>query len=186
MMALAKEIKQLTPDVVVNKRFGAQMYQTIKERLALVGREEGIAFGFESRTGDTRDSHRLIQLGKAKGGDAQDRVVARLFRLYFEEDGDITSRDALAAAAADAGLDRAEAADWLDAGRGGAEVDAEVEEAYARGIHGVPHFTINGRYEVEGAQDPQVFLEHFAKIKAGQREPQEASGPACTPGGVQC
>lgn len=124
------------------QRFGPERLAAMQQRLTLMGREEGINFGFGGKIGNTRDSHRLIQLGKTKGNDVENRVVLELFKSYFEEDGDITSHDTLIAAAEKAGLDRAETKDWLETGKGGKEVDEEVEEAYAKDIHGVPHFTI--------------------------------------------
>ncbi|KAI5863646.1 DSBA oxidoreductase [Durotheca rogersii] len=149
------------------QRFGADRVAAMQQRLTLIGREEGITFSFAGKLGNTRDSHRVIQLGKTKGPDAESRVVLELFRSYFEGDGDITSHDTLIAAAEKAGIDRAEVKDWLDSGKGGPEVDREVQEAYANDIHGVPHYTIQGKYEVDGAQDPQAFLEAFAKARQG-------------------
>ncbi|KAI2616866.1 DSBA oxidoreductase [Hypoxylon sp. NC1633] len=147
------------------QRFGPDRLAAMQQRLTLMGREEGIAFGFNGKIGNTRDSHRLIQLGKTKGPDTENRVVLELFKSYFEADGDITSHDTLLAAAEKAGLDKDEVKDWLETGKGGKEVDKEVDEAYAKGIHGVPHFTIQGKYDVDGAQDPQAFLEVFARAK---------------------
>ena len=167
----------------------------MEQRLVAVGRAEGIAFGFDSTTGNTRDSHRLIEFGRQRGGadgQAQDRIVSALFRMYFEQDGDITSREALLGAAGAAGFDRADARAWLESDAGGPEVDAAVQRAYADGIHGVPNFTINDKYQVDGAQDPEVFLAHFAKIKkaAGAADGQSqatngSANPSCAPGG-QC
>ncbi|KAI1503998.1 DSBA oxidoreductase [Biscogniauxia marginata] len=150
------------------QRFGPDRLQAIFERLTAIGGEEGINFGFAGRIGNTRDSHRLIQLGKTKGAEAENRVVLELFRSYFEGEGDITSHDTLVAAAEKAGLDPAEARDWLASGKGGAEVDAEVREANAKGIHGVPNFTIQGKHVVDGAQDAQVFMAEFARIKEAE------------------
>lgn len=147
------------------QRFGAERHVALLQRLALMGHQEGINFSFESKTGNTRDSHRLIQLGKTKGNEIENRVVLELFKSYFEGDGDITSHDTLIAAAEKAGLDKAEAKDWLASDKGGKEVDSEVQEAYAKDIHGVPHFTIQGKYEIDGAQDSQAFLEAFAKAR---------------------
>ncbi|KAH9993465.1 DSBA oxidoreductase [Xylariaceae sp. FL0662B] len=149
------------------QKFGPERVQAIKQRLATVGAEQGINFRFEGKMGNTRDSHRLIRLGKTKGEDVQNRVVAELFKEYFEGTGDITSHDTMIAAAGRAGLDKDEAKDWLETDKGGKEVDAEVEQAYAKNIHGVPHFTIQGQYEVDGAQDAQAFLDAFAKAKNG-------------------
>jgi predicted DsbA family dithiol-disulfide isomerase len=67
----------------------------------------------------------------------------------------------------------------LKSDKGGDEVDVEVEEARRLGISGVPNFTINGRYEVGGAQDPGVFLRLFEKIKAGEKTDKVASGEGC-------
>ncbi|KAI1344419.1 DSBA-like thioredoxin domain-containing protein [Xylariaceae sp. FL0016] len=147
------------------QRFGMDRVEGMQQRLTTIGREEGINFSFSSRIGNTRDSHRLIQLGKTKGAGVENRVVLELFKSYFEGNGDITSHEMLLAAAQKAGLQGAEVQDWLETGKGGAEVDKEVEEAYALGIHGVPNFTIQGKHVVDGAQDVQVFLQEFARIK---------------------
>ncbi|KAI5921978.1 DSBA-like thioredoxin domain-containing protein [Camillea tinctor] len=152
----------------IAERFGAERLQGIHERLSAIGREEGINFSFAGRLGNTRDSHRLIQLGKTKGHEVENRVVLELFRSYFEGEGDITSHDTLVAAGEKAGLRAAEVREWLASGKGGAEVDAEVLEANIKGIHGVPNFTIQGTHVVDGAQDAQVFMAEFAKIKEAE------------------
>ncbi|KAI0599717.1 DSBA-like thioredoxin domain-containing protein [Biscogniauxia sp. FL1348] len=150
------------------ERFGTDRLQAIHQRLTAIGREEGIAFRFAGRIGNTRDSHRLIQLGKTKGHEVENRVVLELFQAYFEGDGDITSHDTLVAAGEKAGLRAAEVREWLTSGKGGTEVDAEVLEANIRGIHGVPNFIIQGTHVVDGAQDSQVFMAEFAKIKEAE------------------
>ncbi|KAI1808565.1 DSBA oxidoreductase [Daldinia bambusicola] len=149
------------------QRFGADRLEAMQKRLELIGREEGINFSFKGKIGNTRDSHRLIQLGKTKGNDVESRVVLELFKTYFEGEGDITSHDTLIDAAEKAGLDKAEVKDWLSSDKGGKEVDEEVQQAYARDIHGVPHFTIQDKYIIGGAEDPQTFLEAFARAKKG-------------------
>jgi predicted DsbA family dithiol-disulfide isomerase len=147
------------------ERFGVERLGFIQSRLKSMGDQEGINFSFKGKVGNTRDSHRLIQLGKTKGNETENRVVLELFKSYFEGTGDITSWDMLTEAAEKAGIDRQEAKTWLEAGDGGKQVDAEVDQAYARNIHGVPHFTIQGKYEVDGAQDPQAFIEAFAQAR---------------------
>lgn len=137
----------------------------IFERLSQVGRSEGINFKFGGKTGNTRDSHRLVQLGKTKSPEMQTRVVEELFAAYFENERDITSHEVLREAALRAGLEKSEIEDWLNSDKGGKEVDKEVEEAKQGRISGVPNFTINGQYEVGGAQDSAVFLKLFEQIK---------------------
>jgi predicted DsbA family dithiol-disulfide isomerase len=150
------------------QRFGPERTRMIWERLATIGRNDGIAFKFGGRTGNTRDSHRLIQLGLTKGRDVQARVVEELFKAYFENEGDITDPSVLKAAGVKAGLDEGEVKSWLDSDKGGKEVDEEVEEAQSRYISGVPNFTVAGRYQLEGAQDPEAFLQVFEAVVASK------------------
>ena len=109
--------------------------------LARLGKQVGIEFAFGGKTGNTRDSHRMIQLAKTKGPEMQTKVVEQLFNSYFEENEDITDREVLIARAVKAGLDEAEARGWMDSGKGGKEVDKEVVEAQEKFISGVPNFT---------------------------------------------
>jgi predicted DsbA family dithiol-disulfide isomerase len=111
-----------------------------------------------------------VQLGKTKGAAVQTRVVETLMEAYFENEQDITSVEALKAAGVKAGLDEREASEWLAGDSGGKEVDLEVREAKMAGISGVPNFMVNGRYEIGGAQDPDVFLGLFERIKAAEKQ----------------
>jgi predicted DsbA family dithiol-disulfide isomerase len=147
-------------------KFGEDRTAMIFERLSQVGKDTGINFKFGGKTGNTRDSHRLIQLGKSKSPAVQTRVVEELFAAYFENEGDITSHEVLRNAAVMAGLDEKEANEWLESDKGGKAVDEEVEQAQLNQISGVPNFTLQGKYEVGGAQDSGVFLRLFEKIKA--------------------
>ncbi|KAK4178590.1 thioredoxin-like protein [Triangularia setosa] len=144
------------------------------------GEAEGINFSLKARIGNTRDAHRLVQLAKTKSNEVENGVISALFKLHFEEDGDITSHDVLIAAGEKGGLNKAEVKNWLDEGKGGPEVDREVEEAYRDGVSGVPNFTINGKYRVEGAQDAEKFVEILKRIKAS------APAVSTTSEGVTC
>lgn len=93
----------------------------------------------------------------------QTRVVEELFKGYFEEERDITSKEFLSAAGVRAGLERAEVEKWLEGDAGGEAVDREVKTA-ARFVNGVPNFTIQERFHVNGAQDPEEFLRIFDAV----------------------
>ena len=134
-------------------------------RLAAVGEDVGIKFNFGGKTGSTRDSHRLIQLGKTRGADVQTRIVEELFTSYFENEGDITSHAVLKDAGIKAGLPEVEVNDWLETGKGGPEVDKEVNEAQLRRVNGVPNFVLQSKYEIGGAQDAEAFVKVFEKVK---------------------
>ncbi|KAI9745560.1 MAG: hypothetical protein M1818_001094 [Claussenomyces sp. TS43310] len=150
------------------ERFGRERTEMISSRLSQIGRSVGIDFKFGGKTGNTRNSHRLVQLGKTKSPVVQTKIVEALFAAYFEDEQDITSIDVLKQAGVAAGLDAREVDDWLRSDQGGREVDTEVLNATKQHITGVPNFTVNGQYEVGGAQDPAVFLKLFERIKASE------------------
>ena len=133
--------------------------------LARLGKQVGIDFAFGGKTGNTRDSHRLIQLAKTKGEGMQTKVVEQLFNAYFEANEDITNQNVLISRAVKAGLGEGEVREWMENGKGGPEVDREVMEAQEKFISGVPNFTINGKYEVQGAEEPAAFLQVFGEVK---------------------
>ncbi|QSZ37154.1 hypothetical protein DSL72_009248 [Monilinia vaccinii-corymbosi] len=156
----------------LRSRFGEERMRAAFDRLSQVGKDVGIDFKFGGKTGATRDSHRIIQLGKTKSPAVQTKVVESLFKSYFEEDGDITSHEMLRNSAVRAGLDEKEVNAWLASDKGGVEVDKEVEAARRNSISGVPNFTIQGKYEIGGAQDSAVFLRIFEKIKEAEKSPK--------------
>ncbi|KAL8804547.1 MAG: hypothetical protein Q9223_003101 [Gallowayella weberi] len=147
-------------------KFGPERTPMIFDRLVSAGKPVGIDFKFGGKTGNTRDSHRLVQLAKTKGPEMQTRVVEELFKSYFEQEEDITSHTVLKAAAEKAGLEEGEIKDWLESDKGGKEVDREVVEAQLKAVSGVPHFMIQDKFEIGGAQEPQAFVQIFERIKA--------------------
>jgi predicted DsbA family dithiol-disulfide isomerase len=150
----------------------------ILERLSAIGKEEGINFKFGGRTGNTRDSHRLVQLGKTKGPEMQTRVIEELFAAYFENEKDITTQEILLEAGIKAGLEEEEIKAWLEGGKGGPEVDKEVQEAYEHQISGVPNFTVNDRFEIGGAQEPEAFVQLFERLKRQDKSSGTVNGSA--------
>ena len=147
-------------------KFGPDKAAAIFQRLEAVGKDVGINFSFGGKTGSTRDSHRVIEMAGRKGENMQNAVVENLFQAYFENEQDITSHEVLKAAAVRAGLEEKEVDGWLESNDGGPEVDKEVKVAQLQGISGVPNFTLQDRYQVEGAQDSAAFSRLFEKIKA--------------------
>lgn len=168
----------------VNKRemyaqkFGAGRTDAIFARLAAAAEGDGIKFSFGGNTGSTRDSHRLLwyagqkeekegtQSASGSVGGLQTRVAEQLFRAYFEEEKNITDLKVLVEAGVGAGLEREEVKKMLDEDVGAEEVDLEAKTAARRLVSGVPYISINGKYHVEGADEPETFLEFFEKVKA--------------------
>jgi predicted DsbA family dithiol-disulfide isomerase len=126
------------------------------ERLNALGAEEGIAFAFDriARAPNTLDAHRLIRWAYVAG--AQDKVVDRLFKLYFEEGRDIGDRALLIETAGECGMDKEVVAKLFAEGADEEEVRAEIAEAQNLGVTGVPFFIFAQRFGVPGAQSADV------------------------------
>jgi predicted DsbA family dithiol-disulfide isomerase len=126
------------------------------ERLGALGAEEGIAFAFDriARAPNTLDAHRLIRWAFLSG--AQDKVVDRLFGLYFEEGRDIGDRALLIEAARECGMDAKVVEKLLAEGADEDEVRAEIAQAQQLGVTGVPFFIFAQRFAVPGAQSADV------------------------------
>jgi predicted DsbA family dithiol-disulfide isomerase len=146
-------------------KFGDERTTQIFSLLSQAGAARGIAFKFGGKTGNTRNAHRLIHLGKTHSPHLQTRVVEELFSDYFENERDITDVKVLQEAGVRAGLDEQEVKTWLESDKGGREVDEGVQRARQRFISGVPNFTLQGKYEIGGAQEEDVFLKVWETIK---------------------
>jgi predicted DsbA family dithiol-disulfide isomerase len=138
----------------------------VHARLTALGAEVGIAYRFDaiSRAPNTLDAHRLIRW--AAVADAQERVVERLFRLYFEEGRDIGERALLVEVARECGMDGAAAEQGLADGRDVEAVRAEIAEAQSLGVTGVPFFIFASRLAVSGAQSVDALVKAIAQARA--------------------
>ncbi|OLN94319.1 Uncharacterized protein YwbO 1 [Colletotrichum chlorophyti] len=160
-------------------RFGAERLEMMHARMKMLGAAEGFNFTFDGKVGHTRDAHRAVQLAKTKGPEVENAVMTSIMKSYFEEGGDVTSWDMIVDAAARGGLDKAEVRKWLEEGKGAAEVDRQVEDAYRMGVRGVPHFVINDKYEVGGAQEVGEFLGQIVAAKENAQGSKGQEGPSC-------
>ncbi|KAL3296499.1 DSBA-like thioredoxin domain-containing protein [Colletotrichum asianum] len=160
-------------------RFGADRLEMMHARMKKLGAAEGFNFTFDGKVGHTRDAHRAIQLAKTKGPEVENAVVTSIMKSYFEEGGDITSWDTIVDSAVRGGLAKEEVKKWLEEGKGGEEVDRQVEDAYRMGVRGVPHFVINDKYEIGGAQDVGEFLETLVAAREGGKGASGQDGLSC-------
>jgi predicted DsbA family dithiol-disulfide isomerase len=127
--------------------------------------QAGLTFRMgELRSGNTRDAHRLLQLAKARGRQAD--LAERLHRAYFTDQASIFDHPSLAGFAADVGLDRDEALAVLAGDRYARAVEADEEVAYSLGVTGVPFFVIDRRYGISGAQPAQTIAQVLEQVWA--------------------
>ena len=127
--------------------------------------EDGLTFRMSDlRSGNTRDAHRLLHL--AKDRDRQADLVERLYRGYFSEQLSIFDHSVLTKLAADAGLDRNEAADVLASEDYEPAVETDEAMASTLGVTGVPFFVIDRRYAFSGAQPADAMTQLLDEVWA--------------------
>lgn len=117
---------------------------------------------------NTIKAHELLHFAKSKG--RQIDMKERLLKAYFVDGRHVGKIDELADLAAEIGLDRDEAQRALDAGTYTADVKADVAQAPAYGIQGVPFFVIDGKYGVSGAQDSSAFTNMLEQVQSERVE----------------
>lgn len=146
------------------KKFGAPAEQIaqMNQRLVDLGAAEGIDYRFENYIQvNTRDAHRVLHLAQSLGlGDA---MKERLMRAQFTDGALVDDADALVALAAEVGVPEAAARAVLGGTDFDAEVQADIDEAGALGVRGVPFFVFNREFAVSGAQGVEVFEQALAK-----------------------
>ena len=147
-------------------KFGAARAQQIESMMSGVAAAEGLSFKFDGNTGPSRNGHRLVHWAQTAGGErAQNDVMMALWR-YFEQEVDITQLDVLVDVGVEAGLASKEnVKEYLESGRDGEVVDIIAEQAWQKGISGVPNYEIQGVWEVSGAQEPKAFEQLFKRWK---------------------
>ncbi|KAJ1727029.1 hypothetical protein LPJ61_004805 [Coemansia biformis] len=145
------------------EKFGSRA-SGIFERLAAVGREDGIELKFGGKVSNTLDSHRLIDYAKLQGGSkAENKVIVSLLRRYFEQEQDIGDIGTLVGAATDAALDPLATKEYLLSTDGVEAIKARIGQAKQLGVTGVPFYIINDRFGVSGAEMPETLLAAFEK-----------------------
>jgi predicted DsbA family dithiol-disulfide isomerase len=139
-------------------------------RLEALGRDVGIDYAFDAITvsPNTLDAHRVIRWAGANGAEVQNRLVRRLFQLYFEEGKNIGDHAVLAGAAGEAGMDRAVVESLLGSDADRDAVAEEAATASRMGITGVPCFLFEGKYAVMGAQEISTLSDAIKQIAAAK------------------
>ena len=154
--------------LVRHKRMPAPHVEQMLDQMTQLAATEGLEYHFDTlQHTKTLKAHELLHLAKAHG--KQDEMKERLLRAYFTESRHVGHVDELADLAAEVGLDRDEVVRELDAGTYHDAVQADIDQAHAYGINGVPFYVIDGRYGVSGAQSPDVFARALAQA-AAERE----------------
>ncbi|HEU4545651.1 MAG TPA: DsbA family oxidoreductase [Microlunatus sp.] len=138
--------------------------RTMIDRVVTLAASVGLDYHYESiHQTNTVLAHELLHLAKARGRQAE--LKERLLAAYFVEGRHVGRVDDLADLAAEVGLDRDEAVAALTDHRYLADVKADVAQAAAYGINGVPFFVFDQKYGVSGAQETATFRQVLEQVR---------------------
>lgn len=148
-----------TVDMLAAK-YGMSPEQAVasQESLATSAATVGLDFNWrETKAGNTFDAHRLIHFAAAQGHG--DDMKERLLRAYFTEGQQIGDRGVLVRLATEVGLDEARVREVVESGTHADAVRADIAQAQAYGIRGVPFFVIDEKFGISGAQPTALFTQ---------------------------
>eukprot|EP00035_Acanthoeca_spectabilis_P023427 m.449308 g.449308 ORF g.449308 m.449308 type:complete len:192 (-) comp19800_c0_seq1:175-750(-) len=147
-----------------NGRYGEERVKSMESRMQATAASEGIQIVYDGFTSNTMPAHRLITWAKASG--KQDTLVTKIFEQYFGNGKAPCDTEMLAEAAAQAGLDKAEAEAFLESDDLKADVATEAERVKRSfGVSGVPFFVVHADGSpdlpigVSGAQEPETLVQ---------------------------
>ncbi len=156
-----------TPAQYLAERKGLPMPQVEQmiQRVTDIAASVGLEYHYEHvHQTNTIKAHELLHLAKEHGRQAE--MKEGLLKAYFVDGGHVGRIPDLADLAADLGFDRDEVVDALESERYLPAVKADVAQAAAYGISGVPFFVFEERYGVSGAQDTTVFADVLRQLSA--------------------
>ena len=145
----------------LTQKYGSTPEQQAAAREGI--RQRGAAVGFEfhpqgrGRIYNTFDAHRLLHWAGEQSSEKQHALKKALLKAYHGQGRSPEDHAVLLDAAAEAGLDAAEAKAVLDEGRYAAQVREDEQQWLSNGIHAVPSVVLNGKWLVQGGQPPEVF-----------------------------
>ncbi|MGV8965497.1 MAG: DsbA family oxidoreductase [Cellulomonas sp.] len=142
------------------------------EQVTAMAAAEGLAYDFATvRPANTFDAHRVVHLAEAVGPDVAGAVVEALMTAHFCEGVAVDDREQLAAIADRCGLSASDVRAALAGDEAGqaaaAAVRADIDQARAIGITGVPFFAFDRRLAVSGAQSTELFASALDQAWAG-------------------
>jgi predicted DsbA family dithiol-disulfide isomerase len=136
------------------------------ERVEAAARDAGIPLDFSrlSRTYSTLAAHTLLRHAREKG--TQRELADALFTAYFIDARNISDADVLADVAGKHGFAEGEVERLTGDDDELVRTGREAQAAAISGIRGVPHFVLNGRYSLSGAQPVDLFRTAIARAQS--------------------
>lgn len=141
------------------KKFGSmERSRQLEQQLADVGRHVGISFRYDlmTRISNTRRAHALLALALEQGMETQDKTAERLFAGYFQRGEDTGDSNTLMNIAQEIGINAVTGPEVFDDPTLQDAIREEEEQAYAKGVSGVPSMFYGGQLVASGAQPEQI------------------------------
>ncbi len=163
-------------DTYLARKMGASHEQIaeMNARVTSLAAAEGLDYHLETcKVINTMDAHRVLHLATSLGVGTQ--AHERLLRAQLVEGQLLEDPGTLVRLAVEVGVPEARAREVVGSDAFTAEVVADLEEAQALGIHGVPFFVFDRQYGVSGAQAVETFvsvLERLRSEAAARPKPQ--------------
>ncbi len=134
------------------------------ERLRQTARSYGMEFVHVQRFFNTRRAHESTEYAREQG--KSEEFHRAVFHRVYGLGQDISTWEVLRVAATETGLDADLMQKAVDSGKYITLVQAQVANAQALGITGVPMYVFNNRYGIVGMQPYQVFQQAMARLDA--------------------
>ncbi len=155
--------------LVRRKGISEDQVRAMNDRVTGVALAAGLHYDMGAiRPTNTLNAHQLLHYAKTR--DRQVETKERLLRAHFVEGRHLGRIEDLADLAAEVGLDRDDVVRSLEADEYLGDVQADIAQARAYGINGVPFFVIDARYGISGAQPPEAFAAALNQIAAERDE----------------
>lgn len=168
---------QLNPALITNPQISIQQYlsehkgmsmEQVKQSQNYItqsGHAVGLDYHFDKViVANTFKAQQLLKFAHTQN--KQNEMEERLFEAYFTQGQNVDDLPTLLQLAAEVGLNTTDLHDALETNQYLTQVQTDIAEANALGIHGVPYFVFNRKLAVNGAQESPVFLETLRKAFA--------------------
>lgn len=147
-----------SPIDYLSQRKGLPLEQVneMLERVTGIAADVGLDYHYDLvHQTNTRKAHEVLHYAKAHG--KQSEMKERLLKGYFIEGAHVGRLEQLADLASEIGLNPDDVLRSLEASEYADAVEADVQQAQAYGIQGVPFYVIDGKYGISGAQPAEAF-----------------------------
>jgi len=154
----------------MQQKFGSAGGKSKYDEITKIGESLNFTFNFfkTERIPNTFMAHRL--LWKSEEYNLQTELSEALFIAYFTDGLDIGSKEILAEISESVGMSKNEILNFLDSSEGGQET-ADLEMNFIeKSIGAVPTYFINGKYIIQGGQEPETFISFLRKINQKENE----------------